>query len=116
MSEFDDEVLPEDGVEEEEEILSEDDEPETDPLDGIEIANDANLPDPATVITIRTSGGDTRYVPASEGLTVGEAILQSGVSLNGSWQVWMNGAEMHTGDVVPAGTTLTVLTTVKGGA
>ena len=46
MSEFDDEVLPEDGVEEEEEILSEDDEPETDPLDGIEIANDANLPDP----------------------------------------------------------------------
>jgi hypothetical protein len=78
---------------------------------------DQNVPDPSKVITITTSGGDTRYVPVEEGvtLTAGEAFMASGLSVNGAFQIYLNGAVIKVNDVVPTGSTITVVGSVKGG-
>ncbi len=75
-----------------------------------------DLPDPNAVITIRTSGGDTVYVPASEPKTVSEAMLESGLRPNGAVNYYLNGAEVKGDTVLPVGSTLTVVGSVKGGA
>ncbi len=81
---------------------------------------DESVPDPSTVITIRTSGGDTRYVPVPEGrtLTAGEVFMNSGLSVsgNGGFQIYLNGAIIKVTDIVPVGSTLTVVGSVKGGS
>jgi hypothetical protein len=81
---------------------------------------DENVPDPATVITIRTSSGDTRYVPVPEGhtITAGEAFMLSGLPVtgNGGFQIYLNGAIIKVTDIVPVGSTLTVVGSVKGGS
>jgi hypothetical protein len=86
-----------------------------DPLAGVEVAADANLPDAQAVVTIRTSGGDTRYVPTDGSATVGSLIVSAGLNMPAGFQVWLNGAQLNVNDVVPAGSTLTILTSVKGG-
>lgn len=81
---------------------------------------DQNVPDPATVITITTSGGDNRYVPVPEGkiMTAGEAIFTSGLTINGQggFELYLNNAKIKITDPVPAGSTLMVVASVKGGA
>jgi hypothetical protein len=74
--------------------------------------------DPNAYITIRTSGGETRYAPVEEGvpMTAGEALMKSGLNVSGSFQIWMNGAQVKFTDVVPAGSQLTLLgQATKGG-
>jgi len=76
------------------------------------------LPDPTSVITLRTSGGDTRYVPVPAGqttMTVADAVAASAVYIGGAVQYWLNGAQVQLGDTVPAGSTLTLVGSVKGG-
>ena len=75
-----------------------------------------DLPDPNAVITIRTSGGDTAYVPATEPKTVSETMLASGLRPNGAVTYYLNGAEINGATVLPVGSTLTVVGSVKGGA
>ena len=74
-----------------------------------------DLPDPNAVITIRTSGGETVYVPASEPKTVSEAMLESGLRPNGAVNYYLNGVEVKGDTVLPVGSTLTVVGSVKGG-
>ena len=74
--------------------------------------------DPSAYVTLRTSGGQTRYAPVNDGqpMTAGEAMMAANVHMSGSYQIWMNGAQIGFTDVVPAGSTLTLLgQTVKGG-
>jgi hypothetical protein len=74
--------------------------------------------DPSAYITIRTSGGDTRYAPVVEGtpMTAGEALMAASVNVSGSFQLWMNGVQVKFTDVIPAGSTITLLgQSVKGG-
>ena len=73
------------------------------------------VPDPESVITIRTSGGQTAYVPTSEPMTVADIILSASLTVNSSFQVWLNGAQITTTDLVPTGSTLTIVGSVKGG-
>jgi len=76
------------------------------------------LPDPTTVITLRTSGGDTRYIPVPDGqttMTVADVVAASAVYVGGAVQYWLNGAQVQLGDTVPAGSTLTLVGSVKGG-
>lgn len=75
------------------------------------------VPDLSTVITIKTSGGQTRYVPVPDGslMTVSEALVASGLTVNGQFQVWLNGAQIANNAVVPAGETITIVGSVKGG-
>ena len=86
-----------------------------DPLAGVDIASDTNLPDATKVVTLRTSGGDTRYVPTDGSDTVGALIQKAGLSMPAGFQVWYNGAQLDMNAVVPAGSTLTILGSVKGG-
>jgi hypothetical protein len=73
------------------------------------------LPDAQSVITLRTSGGDTRYVPTTEPLPASQVIVSAGVSVLGAVQYWLNGSQIQPADMVPAGSTLTVVGSVKGG-
>ena len=77
--------------------------------------DDFALPDPATVVTIRTSSGGDKYVPVSEPTAVSSVIAQSGLYFGGAVQYYLNGAEIKTTDLVPGGSTLTVIGSVKGG-
>ena len=75
-----------------------------------------DLPDPSAAITIRTSGGETRYVPAPEPMTVSAAMLDSGLRPNGAVTYYLNGAEVKPDTVLPGGSVLTVVGSVKGGS
>jgi hypothetical protein len=110
-----DEVLPEAKPEETTEEAPSSD-AISDPLAGVEVAADPNLPDSTQVVTIRTSGGDTRYVPTDGSATVGSLLVSAGLNMPAGFQVWLNGAQLTVNDVVPAGSTLTILSSVKGGA
>ncbi len=101
-------VPAEEPMEETEVIMDDDDDffPEDEGFD---------LPDPEAVITIRTSGGDTQYVPAPAPMTVSEAMLASGLRPNGAVTYYLNGAEVKADAVLPVGSTLTVVGSVKGG-
>ena len=74
-----------------------------------------DLPDPDAVITIRTSGGSMAYVPATAPMTVSEAMLASGLRPNGAVNYYLNGAEVKSNDILPVGSVLTVVGSVKGG-
>jgi hypothetical protein len=76
---------------------------------------EAALPDPNTVITLRTSGGDARYVETTAPMTIGEAILKSGLPVAGSVQYWLNGVQADLNTTVPVGQTVTIIGNVKGG-
>jgi hypothetical protein len=78
---------------------------------GTEVA----VPDPSTVITLRTSGGDTRYVETDAPMSIGQAILQSGLPVAGSVQYWLNGVQGNLETIVPVGQTVTIIGNVKGG-
>jgi hypothetical protein len=73
--------------------------------------------DPNAYITIRTSGGDSRYVPVSETgtMTAGDALMASNLAVSGAFQIFMDGVKIGFDTVVPAGKELTVLGNVKGG-
>jgi hypothetical protein len=75
-----------------------------------------NIPDPMTVVTLRTSGGDTRYVPVTGSMTAGEVFAASGLAVSGVMQIWLNGVQIANDTVVPAGSTLTLVGSIKGGA
>ena len=106
------EVNPEPMPEPEEEAeVVQDEEEEFFPEDD----DDFELPDPNAAITIKTSGGDTRYIPAPEPLTVAAAMLTSGLRPNGVVSFYLNGAEVKEDTVLPGGSTLTVIGSVKGG-
>ncbi|MGD0002836.1 MAG: hypothetical protein ABSE06_01260 [Anaerolineaceae bacterium] len=93
-------------------------EPEADFFDGATDDGAVALPNPASVITLRTSGGDTRYVPVPDGqttMTVAEVVSASAVYVGGAVNYWLNGAQVQAGDSVPAGSVLTLVGSVKGG-
>ncbi len=73
------------------------------------------LPDAGTVITLRTSSGDSRYVPATEPMTAQAVVTASGIYVSGATQFWLNGAQIATTDLVQPGSTLTLVGSVKGG-
>ena len=66
-------------------------------------------------ITIRTSGGETRYVPTANPMTVSAAMLASGLIVNGVVNYFLNNAEIQVNDIVPVGQTLSAIGAVKGG-
>ena len=65
-------------------------------------------------ITIRTSGGGTKYVPANEAMTVRALISASGLAIQGQYDVYMDQNVITQDALVPAGATVTLLGNVKG--
>gem|GEM_PF-2321850 len=70
--------------------------------------------DPTQVITLRTSGGETRYIPATEPMTLSEVKALSGLTF-GAVQFFMNAAVIEDSTVVPVGSVISAIGNVKGG-
>jgi hypothetical protein len=78
----------------------------------------AALPETGASITLRTSGGDTKYIPVPAGqasMTVAEVVAASALFIGGQVQYWLNGVQVQPTDTVAAGATLTMVGSVKGG-
>lgn len=70
--------------------------------------------DPTQVITLRTSGGDTRYIPAIEPMTLSQVKALSGLTF-GAVQFYMNAVVISDDTVIPVGGVVTAIGNVKGG-
>jgi hypothetical protein len=73
------------------------------------------LPDPTAVITVASSAGDDRYVPAREAMSVGMVMAAADLRPNGMVEYFVNGSTITVNDSVAPGQTLTVVGSVKGG-
>ena len=73
------------------------------------------LPDPDHVITVLTSSGGRSYVPATEATSVNDVIARSGLNVMHGAEFYLNGSIIKADDLVPAGQTLQIVGTVKGG-
>jgi hypothetical protein len=80
--------------------------------EGFEV--EAPVVDPTQVITLRTSGGETRYVPSSEPLPLAQVKALSGLTF-GAVTFYMNAAVVDDLTVIPAGSVVTAIGNVKGG-
>ncbi len=70
--------------------------------------------DPTQVITIRTSGGETRYIPATESMSLAEVKAVSGLTF-GAVQFYLNAAVIEDATVIPVGAVISAIGNVKGG-
>lgn len=70
--------------------------------------------DPTQVITIRTSGGETRYIPAAAPMSLAEVKALSGLAF-GAVQFYMNAAVIDDATVIPVGAVISAIGNVKGG-
>lgn len=73
-----------------------------------------NLPDPVQVITLRTSGGETRYIPTGRPLSLGELKGLSGLTF-GAATFYFNAAVVDDSTIIPVGGVVTAIGNVKGG-
>lgn len=79
-----------------------------------ELAEEEIVVDPTRVITLRTSGGETRYIPADDPLTLSQVKNLSGLAF-GAVQFYMNANVIDDATVVPVGAVVTAIGNVKGG-
>ena len=75
---------------------------------------EVNPPDPVQVITLRTSGGETRYIPTSRPLPLGELKGLSGLTF-GAATFYFNAAVVDDATIIPVGGIVTAIGNVKGG-
>jgi hypothetical protein len=92
--------------------------PEVDPLADFlnASAEVADMPVGATTITVRTSGGQPRYVPTNVPMTPRDLLGAAGIFVTGVVEYWLDGAKIGLDDIVPVNGTLTIVGSVKGGA
>jgi hypothetical protein len=91
--------------------------PEADPLASFINASEevADMPAEATYITVRTSGGQPKYVPTAVSMTPRDILGAGGIFVTGVVEYWYNGAKIGLDEIVPVGGTLTIVGSVKGG-
>jgi hypothetical protein len=70
--------------------------------------------DPTQVITLRTSGGQTRYIPADGPMTLAEVKGLSGLTF-GAVTFYMNATVIDDATIVPVGSVISAIGNVKGG-
>ena len=75
---------------------------------------EAPIVDPTQVITLRTSGGETRYIPTDEPLLLAQVKALSGLTF-GAVTFYMNAAAIDDTTLVPVGSVVTAIGNVKGG-
>jgi hypothetical protein len=113
------ENLPVEGADPEaEEDQVEETEEETDEVDNFlsDVEEEGVIPSAASVITVQTSGGDTRYVPTETSLTVKDLLSKANLLVGGTVEYWLNGSKLQSSDeIIPIGAKLVVVGSVKGG-
>jgi hypothetical protein len=112
-------TIPEEEINEEVELPSEFDEEED-----VELEEDLDdelfeeelepVVDPTQVITLRTSGGQTRYIPAGDPMTLAEIKGLSGLTF-GAVTFYYNTQVIDDATVIPVGGVVTAIGNVKGG-
>ncbi len=81
-----------------------------------DVQDEGVIPSAASVITIQTSGGDTRYVPTETSLTVKDLLSKANLLVGGNVEYWLNGTKLQSSDeIIPIGAKLVVVGSVKGG-
>jgi hypothetical protein len=75
---------------------------------------EAPVVDPTQVITLRTSGGETRYIPSDEPLSLAQVKALSGLTF-GAVTFYMNAAVIDDATIIPVGSVVTAIGNVKGG-
>jgi len=85
---------------------------EEDILDGIE---EEGSFDPAVNVHIISAGGGSNYVPVEGPTAFSTVLAQSGLHVGGAVEFWMNGVRIEADTTVPAGSTVTIVGSVKGG-
>jgi hypothetical protein len=78
-------------------------------------ADDFQLPDGASVITVSSSNGARVYVPAAEAMPLSEVLSASGLNVMMGAEFWLNGAAIKADTIVAPGSTVTIVGVVKGG-
>ena len=72
--------------------------------------------DPSQYITFTTTGGQARYVPATEPMRLAEAFATTGLVVGGAFKFFLNGTEVNWDTIIPNGSTVSILgQAVKGG-
>jgi hypothetical protein len=67
-------------------------------------------------ITVRTTTGDSRYVPVQGPTSLRLVLQQAGLPINGVTQFWMDGVQLSSQDqIIPVGAQVMLVTSVKGG-
>jgi hypothetical protein len=112
-------TIPEEEINEEVELPSEFDEEED-----VELEEDLDdelfeeelepVVDPTQVITLRTSGGQTRYIPAGDPMTLAEIKGLSGLTF-GAVTFYYNAQVIDDTTIIPVGGVVTAIGNVKGG-
>lgn len=102
--------IPQEFEEVEDEIEVEDDDDE----DLFDEEDAEPIFDPTRTITLRTSGGQTRYIPTEEPVTLAQAKALSGLTF-GAVTFYMNAAVIDDATVLPVGSVVTAVGNVKGG-
>ena len=90
--------------------------PEEEEFDFEEDAFEVEEPiiDPTQVITLRTSGGETRYIPSAEALPLAQVKALSGLAF-GAVTFYMNAAVIDDATIIPVGAVVSAIGNVKGG-
>ncbi len=112
------EVPAADAVTEEDQAAETVEEEETDEVDDFlsDVQDEGVIPQAATVITIQTSGGDTKYVPTETSLTIKDLLSKANLLVGGAVEYWLNGSKLQSADeIIPIGAKLVVVGSVKGG-
>lgn len=76
--------------------------------------DDEPVVDPNRVITLRTTGGQSRYIPAEEPMPLSEVKNLSGLAF-GAVTFYMNAAVIGDNEIIPVGGVVTAIGNVKGG-
>lgn len=71
--------------------------------------------DPAQIVTLRSSAGQSWPVPVEQPTAVKDLVRQANLTLGTEVVVWVDGATVSMDQVVPGGAIVTLVGNVKGG-
>ena len=71
--------------------------------------------DPDTIVTIRPSSGEAKYLVVDEPTPFGDLMVRAGLTFNGQVDIYVEGAPITMETPVQGGQTVVLIGNVKGG-
>jgi hypothetical protein len=72
--------------------------------------------DPATIVTILTSGAEPRYIPVNEPAALRDLVVRANLTYSGQVDAYVDGNSISFETLVSGGQTVTLIGNVKGGS